>query len=468
MARQKRPDRFFRLSPSAYEGLHRRYARLIDELPITEYMALDKGTSTKLSGLFDGMMEAVYKTNGATFSIDLLAAPQVREFIGGHAAVLDSSFAKVEMSEAMRRRLQRSDYIFSGLKTFHELNEAFPALIDSDGNRKPFETFLNDVRKIDRTYNRNYLRAEYNFAVASAEMAAKWDRFAEDGDEYNLQYRTVGDDRVRPEHAALNGVTLPMSDPFWAEYYPPNGWNCRCSVTQVRKSKYPVTDHDDAMERGAEALQRDKKGMFHFNPGIEGKTFPDYNPYTISRCRDCDIAKGTHNKFVSHVPDNELCAGCKIIRGMNDCYSVVPTKRGVVRIHSKHGAGEAEENIDIATYLAEKHGYQIDLLPNPHNEKSADSFNHTLGYKQEYKVNSKPTKSAIDNSIRSGAEQADHLVIKIESDIDFDTLTRGIRGRVMQSKNISEVIVIRNGKDLVLSRDTITAKGFKMQQEDFK
>ena len=153
-------------------------------------MALAKGASKKLSGLFDGMMEAVYKTNGATFSIDLLAAPQVREFIGGHAAVLDSSFAKVEMSEAMRRRLQRSDYIFSGLKTFHELNEAFPALIDSDGNRKPFETFLNDVRKIDRTYNRNYLRAEYNFAVASAEMAAKWDRFAEDGDEYNLQYRT--------------------------------------------------------------------------------------------------------------------------------------------------------------------------------------------------------------------------------------------------------------------------------------
>ena len=39
----------------------------------SQYMALDKGTSKKLSGLFDGMMEAVYKTNGATFSIDLLA-----------------------------------------------------------------------------------------------------------------------------------------------------------------------------------------------------------------------------------------------------------------------------------------------------------------------------------------------------------------------------------------------------------
>lgn len=297
-------------------------------------MALDKSVSKKLSGLFDGMMEAVYKTQGGSFSIDLLAAPQVREFIGEHASVLDSSFARVEMPEAMRRRLHRSDYIFSGLKTFHELNEAFPSLIDSDGNRKPFETFLNDVRKIDNTYNRNYLRAEYNFAVASAEMAAKWERFAEDGDEYNLQYRTVGDSHVRPEHAALHGVTLPMSDPFWQEYYPPNGWNCRCSVTQVRKSKYPATDHNEAMERGAQALQRDKKGMFHFNPGIEGKTFPDYNPYTISRCRDCDIAKGIGKFARQFIPDNELCSACKIV---NRCYGdKEKSLRAIERTHYLH------------------------------------------------------------------------------------------------------------------------------------
>lgn len=277
-------------------------------------MAFDKNTGKKLSGLFDGMMEAVYSTKGASFSLDLLATPKVREFIGAHASVLDSSFRQVEMSDAMRRRLQRSDYIFSGLKTFHELNEAFPSLLDDNGNRKPFERFLNDVRKIDRTYNRNYLRAEYNFAAASAEMAAKWERFAEDGDDYNLQYRTQRDGKVRPEHAALDGVTLPMSDPFWEEYYVPNGWNCRCNVVQVRKSKYPETDHNEAMERGAEALQRDKTGIFRFNSGIESKTFPDYNPYTIQRCRDCDIAKDSSDKFARFVPENELCAACRFIR----------------------------------------------------------------------------------------------------------------------------------------------------------
>lgn len=39
-----------------------------------------------------------------------------------------------------------------------------------------------------------------------------------------------------------------------------------------------------ALRRGDEALQRDTRGMFRFNPGIEGKSVPDYNPYTLSKC----------------------------------------------------------------------------------------------------------------------------------------------------------------------------------------
>mgnify|MGYP001672403703 FL=1 len=196
------------------------------------------------------------------------------------------------MSATMRDSLEHSTYVFSGLKTFHELNEAFPALVDENGNRKSFERFLNDVQKVDKTYNEHYLRAEYNFTHAAANMAAKWEAFAEDGDRYNLQYRTVGDDYVRPEHAALNGTTLPFSDAFWDSYYLPNGWNCRCTVVQVRKTKYPETPHEEAYRRGAEALANDTRGMFRFNPGKQRKAMPDYNPYSIRRCNDCDLAKG--------------------------------------------------------------------------------------------------------------------------------------------------------------------------------
>lgn len=287
----------------------------------------------RLSSLFDGMMQTLYSLGGSEFRIGILAKPEVQEFIEVHAGVLDSGFSQVEMSEAMRRRLTRSDYIFSGMKTFHELNEAFPSLLDENGNRKPFEQFLNDVRKIDSTYNGNYLRAEYNFVQSSAEMAAKWEQFTGDGDRYNLQYRTAADGKVRPTHAALHGVTLPITDPFWEEYYPPNGWNCRCTVVQVRKSKYPETPHDEAMALGEEALQKDSKGIFHFNAGKEQKSVPDYNPYTIRRCRDCDVAKGKLK--LAFVPDNELCAACEILHKCAGDRE--KTQRAIERTHYLHG-----------------------------------------------------------------------------------------------------------------------------------
>lgn len=261
------------------------------------------------------MMRALYKEEGASLRIGILAEPAAQEFIGAHADALDSSFRKVEMSDIMRQRLSRSNYVFSGMKAFHELNEAFPSLLDENGNRKTFERFLKDVRSIDATYNSNYLRSEFNFVQASAEMAAKWEGFMQDGDRYYLQYRTAHDNKVRPEHAALHGMTLPITDSFWEEYYPPNGWNCRCNVVQVRKSRYPATPHDEAMALGEEALQRDTKGMFRFNPGKQEKAVPDYNPYTISRCRDCDIAKGKLN-LVKMIPENELCVACKIVRAL--------------------------------------------------------------------------------------------------------------------------------------------------------
>lgn len=297
-------------------GLHARYTRILGDNP---QLLLDKKTEQKieeyrkvLTPLFNDMMSAVFKQKGAQLDINIIASPQAQALIGAHAGILDSSFKQVEMSEAMRRRLSRSNHIFSGMKVVHELNEGHLSLLDENGNRKPFERFLNDVRKIDKTYNKNYLQAEYQFIHSSAIMAAKWEEFSKTGDRYLLQYRTVGDNRVRPAHAALHGVTLPMSDPFWEQHYPPNGWRCRCDVVQVRRGKYPVTDHDEAMALGEDAMGTDTSGMFRFNPGIEKKTVPDYNPYTIRRCRDCDIAKG--KTTLAFVPDNELCAACRLIR----------------------------------------------------------------------------------------------------------------------------------------------------------
>lgn len=318
-------------------GLHERYARIIGSHTPTllagRKKEVEEEIRKRIGGAFEGMMKALYQEKGASLRIDILQEPEVANFIETHSDVLNSSMERVEMSDIMRRRLERSNYIFSGFKTFHELNEAFPSLIDENGNRKPFEQFYNDVLKIDSTYNKNYLQSEYNFIQSSAEMAAKWEQFSEDGDRYYLQYRTVGDEKVRPEHAALNRVTLPMDDKFWEEYFPPNGWNCRCTVVQVRKSKQPPTPHDEAMALGEEATGKDTKGMFHFNPGKEERSVPKYNPYTISKCKTCKKNKAN----LAFVPSNEVCAACAII---NECYG--NKEKSESAIERKHYLHEME------------------------------------------------------------------------------------------------------------------------------
>lgn len=52
-------------------------------------------------------------------------------------------------------------------------------------------------------------------------------------------YVTAGDDRVRPEHEGLDGVSLPKDDPQWDSIWPPNGFNCRCDVIEVFKDESP-------------------------------------------------------------------------------------------------------------------------------------------------------------------------------------------------------------------------------------
>jgi len=43
---------------------------------------------------------------------------------------------------------------------------------------------------------------------------------------WGYKYVTVGDTRVRVNHAGLDGVTASKDDPIWNTIWPPNGWNC--------------------------------------------------------------------------------------------------------------------------------------------------------------------------------------------------------------------------------------------------
>lgn len=232
------------------------------------------------SRVFERAAEWVRERGG--FTPSMLQEQPARDVIDETFRILGgavSSSISEEMPAELTGLLENNAFIFSGLKTYHSLNEVGLSLIGDDGGIKPFEKFHEDVAKIDAKYNRNYLYAEYNHAVTSSQMAAKWHDFQQDGDRYNLQYRTANDERVREEHQRLHNITLPVSDPFWEQFMPPNGWNCRCVVVQVRKGRYPESDSQQAVGIGEQITEEPKKRIFRFNPGKELKVFPDKHPY---------------------------------------------------------------------------------------------------------------------------------------------------------------------------------------------
>ena len=445
----------------------------LDNEKAKHILALGNGTIPNDSGLpreFDKMTETVYKNPEKDAAV-LLTDSDVRKFIERQKLIfdnaVDTALKEVPLDDISVQRLKESNYVFSGIKTFHELNEAFPSLLDEEGNRKPFNQFLNDVQKVYDAYNVQYLRTEYNFAQASALMAARWKQFEQDGNRYYLQYRTVGDKRVRRTHRMLHNITLSIESPFWDKYFPPNGWGCRCTVVQVRKDKYPVSNEQEAMNLGSQATAGKYQEMFMFNPGKRMTTFPAYNGYTLRKCNLCEV-RPDKMKLAADIPDNEVCRACRLLQESISHYTVVPTKAGKLRIHDGHGKHEREENIRIGTYLAEKHGYEIDLLDNPQGRKSADSYNRTLDMEQEYKMASTPTVNAIDRLIRDGRKQADNIVLWLDTDIPLGNLRDAITSRIRRADNVQSLTIIRNGKDVTYNREDILKNNWEIKQADFK
>lgn len=213
---------------------------------------------------------------------DTLQQPAVRALIQQTAEVLgaplDDAAIEYKIPDEMMRSLREDVFVFSGFKTYHQLKEASELLRDSQGRVKSFNQFYQDVSAIREKYNRNWLHAEYNFAVASSQMAARWAEQSADADICDLTYSTAGDDKVRPDHAALDGVTLPVEDPFWSYAYPPNGWNCRCNVIRSLKGTRPLSDSERCQETFMQTTEG-REEIFRYNPGRDKVIFPPHHPY---------------------------------------------------------------------------------------------------------------------------------------------------------------------------------------------
>jgi hypothetical protein len=91
------------------------------------------------------------------------------------------------------------------------------------------------------------LRTIYDANLRSARAAGQWDRIQRTKTAMPyLQYRLGPSERHRPHHASKEFLVLPVDDPFWSTWYPPNGWGCKCWVKQITRRAAEELGIDDS------------------------------------------------------------------------------------------------------------------------------------------------------------------------------------------------------------------------------
>ncbi|MDR0558972.1 MAG: hypothetical protein LBG92_02275, partial [Prevotellaceae bacterium] len=222
------------------------------------------------------------------------------------------------------------------------------------------------------------------------------------------------------------------------------GWHpcCRCYAIPILK-----TSEDSGTES-------DSANTVHEPP--EGfQNWLAQNRDRIERAKSLPYFLRDNGKYVKDfklIPSaqSEIREAAKA-KAKAETWTVVETQNGKIQVSSLHGKNEKRENIEIASYFANKYGHEIELLAKSNESKSPDVFNKTLNIEQEYKRNSKATVSALDNELRDAAKQADNIVFDIRSEISDGDLKKGIQDRARRCKNLKTVTVIRNGEDKTYS-----------------
>ena len=150
----------------------------------------------------------------------------------------------------------------------------YTALVEVIAEADSYADFIVSAHSISDNFNDAWLRTEWNTARTAANGARRFTRQVFDGDTSlypYLRYQTAEDSRVRPQHQRLNGRVARKDSAFWASYYPPNGYNCRCLAYETdtmegAQNEYSISPQEVPME-------------FRNNPAFTGSVFSPAHPY---------------------------------------------------------------------------------------------------------------------------------------------------------------------------------------------
>ncbi|WP_121812782.1 PBECR2 nuclease fold domain-containing protein [Mucilaginibacter kameinonensis] len=208
-----------------------------------------------------GSIQPDYYNNLAT-----KLAGAVAEGLGGKI------FASDDDRNALKAYFDHNIYVFSGAKSLVMLKEYNRLLLDDKGQVLPYKEFEKRALKVDALYNKTYLEAEYEMAVASSQIGASWPGLMKFK---LLEWSTTGGENVCPICGGFDRMIIASNNPVLNRLCPPLHFKCHCKFIPAADTDTPTPeDHINNVEKAA-----DIKPYFKNNPGKNKVIFTDGHPY---------------------------------------------------------------------------------------------------------------------------------------------------------------------------------------------
>lgn len=192
-----------------------------------------------LRGYDSAVQEAAeYLTRKARTKAFAVQAPYVEKAVAFHSRRLDLDPDSVDLlrSEYGRNAVQILSDVHAD---FERETQALVSNLIKDGVhvREGRDRILDHLKSKGLSPSSPWLaesifRTQLQLAFSAGDYAADQNPAIQEI-LWGYEYSTVGDDRVRPNHSALDGSKLPKDDPRWDSLRPPNGHACRCMLLKV-------------------------------------------------------------------------------------------------------------------------------------------------------------------------------------------------------------------------------------------
>jgi SPP1 gp7 family putative phage head morphogenesis protein len=346
------------------------------------------------------------------------------------------------------RKMRQNLLEFAATKTHVQQHEV-QLLNNSIDNKKQY---TEEAKKYLDLQNGNYLDVQAAWAARKAQAARQYQDWQKDKDIYQrVKFRTMNDNSVRPEHAALDGLVLNIDSPDLSLYMTPLGPSCRCWWEQTFDR---LTDWKPEYTPDLEWLG---------NTGIDGLVFNEHNSYNKQVennetrreiRRQAELAKeympynrvieaGNNKVYINDFADpadlkQNVVAAKKMARSLDTDIYIRPHINVDGYKNPELGIGEKNQKADLKTFLLENKGTFEGFIKN----------SISSAYKQKAKT------VVIDISQYQGADYHGWLVRKLSGEL-----------KAGYKKGINSVVIIKGDKAIRISRSDINNKDFSKLEE---